>query len=79
MNKPDLSKLPKSRHIALYVAVIALVLGLLVGLTVWLWPCFTALTVPEDQVKFEAWVDSLGFARVSPPRRASRCCRSWWP
>ncbi len=64
MNKPDLSKLPKSRRIALYVAVIALVLGLLVGLTVWLWPYFTALTVPENQVKFEAWVDSLGFAGV---------------
>lgn len=60
MNKPDASKLSKRSRIALYVGIIAIVVAVVVALTIWLWPYAAALAEPENQAKFEEWVDSLG-------------------
>lgn len=64
MKRPDISKLPQRRKVALLVAVTAVFIAIAVALTVLLMPVFTKLAEPDAQARFEAWVGSLGPAGV---------------
>ena len=64
MKRPDISKLPQRRKVALLVAVAVAFIAVAIALTVLLMPVFSKLAEPDAQARFEAWVGGLGPAGV---------------